>query len=115
MKLKLRLFFLGAAVLFCSPLFAQKLTGTVTGSGKPLQGSSVLASPSGKGTSTGDDGKYSLILKPGSYQITFSAIGFEKKTVTVTLAADESKVLDMDLVSASESLREVIVVGNRGG
>jgi len=114
MKLKLRFYLLGAALLFCSPLFAQKLTGTVTSAGKPVPGGSVRAS-SGAGSATDNDGKYTLVLKPGTYTITFTAIGFSTQTATVTLAANEIKVLDMQLAPSSEGLREVIVVGNRGG
>ncbi len=104
----------GAFLLFCTPLFAQKLTGTVTSAGKPLAGGSVQALPSGGGTSTDSVGNYSLVLKPGTYQVTFSDIGFEKKTVTVKLAAGEDKVLNVELASASESLKEVVVLGARG-
>jgi iron complex outermembrane receptor protein len=114
MNLKLRLFLLGATLLFCTPIFAQKLTGTVTTLAKPLQGANVESS-SGEGAATDANGKYSIVLKPGTYQVTFSALGFVKQTVTVTLAANEVKTLDIDLASSSEALKEVIVVGSRGG
>lgn len=112
---QLRLFLLGAFVLFCSPLFAQKLTGTVTSAGKPLEGCSVRALPANVGSSTDSTGYYSLTLKPGIYQVTFSAIGLEKKTLTVQLAPGESRVLNVDLAISAESLNEVVVTGNRGG
>lgn len=114
MRVRLHLLIFGALLLFCTPIFAQKLSGTLTSVGKPLQGGSVVASPSGAGTSTDIDGKYSLTLKPGTYTITFKAIGFETKTTSVTLAAGETKTLDMDVAISNESLKEVIVVGNRG-
>ncbi|MDN5286591.1 MAG: iron complex outerrane recepter protein [Mucilaginibacter sp.] len=115
MNSKLHFLPLGALLLCCSPLFAQKLTGTVSGTGKPIHASSVRVTPSGTGTITDIDGKYSLPLKAGSYKISFSAVGFETKIETVQLAAGETKVLNMDLSSSSEALKEVIVVGNRGG
>jgi iron complex outermembrane recepter protein len=114
MNSKLHLFLLGAFVLLCSPLLAQKLTGTVTSAGKPIEGSTVQATPFGAGTTSDADGKYSLALKPGNYQVTFSAVGFEKKTLSVQLAAGEDKVLNMELTISSESLKEVVVTGNRG-
>lgn len=114
MQLRLHLLLIGAFLSFCSPILAQKLTGTVSSGGKPIQGSSVLASPAGAGTATDADGKYSLSLKPGTYTVTFTAIGYEKKSTTITLAADEVKVLDMELSGSNEALKEVVVVGTRG-
>ncbi len=114
MSIKLHSFLFGASFLFCLPLFAQKITGTVTSAGISVPGSSVIATPTGTGTSTDLNGKYSLALKPGTYQITFSAIGYEKKTESVQLAAGETKVLNMDLPTSSSSLKEVVVLGGRG-
>ena len=115
MHVRLRFFLFGVFFLFCTPIFAQKLSGTLSSAGKPIFGGTVYAAPAGAGASTHDDGKYSLTLKPGTYQVTYSAIGFEKKTVTVTLADGENKVLDIELAASQESLKEVIVVGSRGG
>ncbi|SDP04820.1 iron complex outermembrane recepter protein [Mucilaginibacter sp. OK268] len=114
MNVRLHLFLLALFILFCSPLFAQNLTGTVTSAGKPIQGSSVSASPSGTGASTDIDGNYRLTLKPGIYKISFSAIGFEKKTLSIQLNAGESKVLNAELTPSAEALKEVVVVGSRG-
>ncbi|TWI98687.1 iron complex outermembrane receptor protein [Mucilaginibacter frigoritolerans] len=114
MNLKLHFLLFMAFLMFSVSVFAQKITGTVTGGGQTVIGGAVKASPSGVGTSTGVDGKYSLALKPGTYQVTFSAIGFQPKTIAVQLAAGDSKVLDVDLAVSSESLKEVVVVGGRG-
>lgn len=112
MKLKLHFFLLSALFLFSSSLYAQKLTGKVTSSGEPVIGSSVMAA--GKGTSTDINGNYSLILPPGNYSVTFTAIGYQKKTLNVQLAQGESKVLNVELPASAESLREVVVLGGRG-
>lgn len=114
MNLKLHFFLFGALLLLCSPLFAQKLTGTVTSGGHSVSAGTVKVVPTGTGTITDADGKYSLTLKAGTYQVSFSAIGLEKKTVSVSIAAGETKVLDMELSASAEGLKEVIVVGNRG-
>ena len=115
MNLKLHFLLFLAIFALCTPIFAQKISGTVTSEAKPLQGANVRVTPSNAGTSTGSDGKYSLPLKAGTYQVIFSAIGFESKTVTVVLAAGESKVLDQELTVTSSALNEVVVVGSRGG
>jgi len=105
----------GTILLCCSTLFAQELKGTVTSSGQPVEGSTVLASPTSAGTATNAVGKYSLPLPVGSYKITFSAVGYDKKTVTVQITANGSNVLNVELASSSKSLNEVVVLGNRGG
>jgi iron complex outermembrane receptor protein len=115
MNLRIHLFLFGAFLLFCSPILAQKLTGTVTSEGKPVPGTSVYAAPVGVGSSTDMDGKYSLVLKPGTYQVSFSALGLEKKTITVQIADGETKVLNVDLATSTAALSEVVVTGSRGG
>jgi iron complex outermembrane receptor protein len=115
MKLRLHFYLLGAFLAFSLPVIAQKITGTVTNAGKPVPGTSVYAAPAGVGGSTDLNGNYSLALKPGTYQVTFSAIGYEKKTISVQLADGENKVVDIELALSQESLKEVIVVGSRGG
>ncbi|HTD40540.1 MAG TPA: TonB-dependent receptor, partial [Mucilaginibacter sp.] len=102
-------------IIFSCPVFAQKITGTVTSAGQTVFGATVLATPSGVGASTDNDGKYALTLKAGTYQITFSAIGLEKKTQTIQLADGETKVLNIELAVSQAALNEVIVVGSRGG
>ncbi|MDB4904351.1 MAG: iron complex outerrane recepter protein [Mucilaginibacter sp.] len=115
MRVLIHLFSLMMCFLLCSNAFSQKLTGTVTSAGKPLQGGSVRALPSGAGTATDSSGNYSLSLKPGTYKVTYSDIGFESKTITVELAEGENKVLNVDLTVSLSSLNEVVVTGNRGG
>ena len=115
MKLSLHFSILFAFILISPRIFAQKITGTVTSAGKPLQGGSVHATPSGAGTATDSLGNYSLALPAGTYQVTFSAIGYQDKTLSVQLAAGESKALNIGLLVSSKSLNEVVVTGNRGG
>ena len=115
MDLRLRFYLFWAFIIFSCPVFAQKITGTVTTAGQTVFGATVLATPSGAGASSNNDGKYSLTLKAGTYQVKFSAIGLETKTLTVQLADGESKVLDVDLAPSQAALNEVIVVGSRGG
>ena len=115
MKLKLHFFISGALILLSSSVFAQKITGTVTSDGKPVEAASVGVPTLGQGTSTDAAGNYSLALKAGTYQVTFSAIGLQKKTLSVQLAPGESKIVNVDLSAAAEALTEVVVVGSRGG
>jgi iron complex outermembrane receptor protein len=115
MKLKLHFFIFAALFIVCSPVFAQKITGTITSAGKPVDAATVAVPSMGRGTSTDSAGYYSLALKAGTYQISFSAIGLTKKILTIQLAPGETKTVNVALVSAAESLNEVVVVGSRGG
>ncbi|HZY35664.1 MAG TPA: TonB-dependent receptor [Mucilaginibacter sp.] len=112
---KLRLLLFGAILISTNPLFAQTLSGTVTDAGKPLPGASVRASPSNIGGSTDGQGHYTLSLKPGTYNIFFSEVGFEPQTISVTLAAGENKTLNVAMTASASALNEVVVVGSRGG
>jgi iron complex outermembrane receptor protein len=110
----LRLLLFGAIFFSASPLFAQKLSGIVTSGGKPLTAASVRATPANTGASTDSLGRYSLSLKPGTYTVFYSEIGYESKSLTVKLADGESKVLNVELASQSSALNEIVVVGTRG-
>ncbi len=102
------------AIIFPSFLLAQgTLTGTVKGKSAALAGASITARPSGKGTTSDEDGKYTLKLAPGNYSITFSFAGFASQVVTVQLAEGEQKTVDVDLTEDSKGLEDVIIVGSR--
>jgi iron complex outermembrane recepter protein len=89
------------------------VSGTVKGKSASLAGASISARPSGKGTTSDDDGKYSLKLNPGSYAITFSFAGFASQTINVQLAEGEQKTVDVDLTEDTKGLEDVIIVGSR--
>ena len=111
----LRLVIIGVFLLISSSVFAQKLTGKVTASGGAAASATVSVSPSGAGTSTDAYGMYSLTLKPGTYKVSFSLVGFDKQTLTITMVAGENQTLNADLAPSTSSLKEVVVLGNRGG
>ncbi|MDZ7266344.1 MAG: TonB-dependent receptor [candidate division KSB1 bacterium] len=93
---------------------SQVLTGTVTGDGSALVGATVLAKGTKRGTVTDANGKYSLKLEPGTYEIVFSLLGYAKRTETVTLAENEERQLNVDLRSQALASKEaVVIVGTR--
>ncbi len=94
-------------------LNAQTVTGSISGSGKPIAGASVLAPPGGKGVTSDADGKFTLKLAEGKYSVTVSSLGFTSKTLDVILKAGEEKQLDFMLDAADNSLDDAIVVGTR--
>ncbi len=99
-----------AAVLWLTGLcaYAQNITttGTVTDEqGEPLIGVSVLVQGKAQGTTTDLDGVYSITTQAGS-KLVFSYVGMTAQT----LAAVDG-TLDVRLVSESNVLDQVVVVG----
>ncbi len=113
MKKIINLFMLGFILLSSMNLQAQKISGIVTSDGAARASVSVTARPSGKGTATNSEGKYSLALAAGSYKITFTETGFIPVVQTVTIAAGEDKTLDVVLTASNEKLDEIVMVGTR--
>jgi len=96
--------------LFCSAQsFAQ---GTVTGTvsefnGPPIPGVTVAVTGTTIGVATDANGKYSINVPSGKNSLTFSAIGFIKKTVNI----DGRTVINVGLGSDAANLQELVVTG----
>lgn len=99
-----------------SPAWAQD-TGSLAGvivdgeTGDPLPGANVTIQGTTTGTATDLNGRYTIPnLDPGAYDVVFSFIGFQQKTVTgVEVQAGQATKLDITLNPQSEQLDEVIV------
>lgn len=88
--------------------FAQEKTvsGTVTESGLPLPGVSVVVKGTTVGTQTDFNGKYSIQVAQGQ-TLEFSYVGFKTQAVVVGAASTVNTVM----VEDATSLDEVLVVG----
>jgi TonB-dependent receptor len=92
-------------------------TGAIAGvvvdgeSGDPLPGANVSIQGTTTGTATDLNGRYRIAgLEPGSYDVVFSFIGFQQKTVTgVEVEAGQTAKIDLTLNPETEQLDEVIV------
>lgn len=84
------------------------VSGTVTSSGdnSALSGVTVSVRGTARGTTTDDDGRFSLSVSPGE-TLVFSYIGF----VSSTLVVGNQTTLNVTLEPELESLDEVVVVG----
>lgn len=69
----------------------------------------TVATDLGEGTVTDLDGKFRLDLNPGTYKVSFSYLGYETTTKTMTLAAGQIKEVDMQLAEAKTQLGVVVV------
>ncbi|MCB0754843.1 MAG: TonB-dependent receptor [Flavobacteriales bacterium] len=86
------------------------LSGVITDkeTNDPLVGASVVTKD-GKGVTTDLDGKYSIKLPKGKYQITYSFIGYEPKVKEIDLTSGAPVKKDVSLGMTSEQLDIVVV------
>ncbi|MGM0635245.1 MAG: TonB-dependent receptor domain-containing protein [Bacteroidota bacterium] len=70
----------------------------------------VMIANSTKGTSTDFDGKYEIKLEPGTYTVSYSFVGYQRKVVSdVVVKANETTTVNTTLEPASDNLDEVVV------
>lgn len=60
-------------------------------------------------TETDADGRYSLRLDPGDYEIVFDLTGFEQKTVQVFITQDQTEIIKNVWLKTAEELEEVVI------
>ena len=75
------------ATIFTTGLFAQnlsgKLSGTVTSDGQPLVGANVVLQGTSSGAATGEDGTYYIFdVQPGIYTVQVNYIGYQTQVVS---------------------------------
>jgi TonB-dependent SusC/RagA subfamily outer membrane receptor len=95
-----------------------KLSGKVTGSdGKGIPSISVVVSNTSFGGATDGDGNYNFTadLKPGTYTLQFSGVGFKTKSQTLTVASESAYTSDISLEEDALKLDEVVVTGVSAG
>ncbi|MBC6995023.1 TonB-dependent receptor [Neolewinella lacunae] len=103
-----KLLLLATNLLLSAWVMAQfSVSGTVTGSGEPLIGVSVLVVGTGSGTVTDIDGKYRITVEPGQDSLEFSYLGYQ----TQRIAIGSAREIDVVMTEASAVLQEVVVVG----
>lgn len=106
------------AQLCCIAIFAQvRISGRVTAAnGSGLVGISVVVKNTGYGASTDATGNYSFTadLKPGSYPVEISGVGFKTREQTLTVGNETAYTLNAQLTEDPLGLDEVIVTGTLG-
>jgi hypothetical protein len=78
---------------------------------EPLAFASVQVQELQRGTTTKEDGTYELRLEEGKYNLVFSMVGYQTRTVTLVVAGDQ--VLNRIMEEDETSLGEVVVRGKR--
>ncbi|MGM9509945.1 TonB-dependent receptor [Larkinella sp. GY13] len=77
----------------------------------PIVGASVFVTESGAGTTTDEQGRFSVSLRPGSYHISLSAVGFKSDRPFIVVNANRTAVFR--LISQTFELDEVEVRDRR--
>ena len=103
-RILLLLVFIGASVITPAQFV---ITGSVVDSAskEPLVNASVFCQNTTLGTVTDKEGKFSLSLKSGGYDLIFSYTGYLTQTVKVT----ENTKIDVQLVKEEKSMGEVVL------
>src|SRR5690606_15914175 len=99
------------------PQLPGKITGRVTDAetGEPLEGVTLLISPSGKSTLTDVSGHYQLEAMPGIYTLSVTYIGYESSRRSgIEVADGGTAVVDIALANTTSELDEVVVVVGYG-
>lgn len=87
---------------------ATKISGTITDDkGLPIPGVTVALKGTTIGTTSDVSGKYSITLSANSGTLVFSSLGFISKEVVL----GSSTTIDVQLLTDSKTLSEVVVVG----
>jgi iron complex outermembrane recepter protein len=94
---------------------AQSIKGTLKDDkSTPLAGLSVLLQGTYSGSSSADDGSYQLNLrKAGTYTLVVQGVGFTSQTKTITVAGNDTAILDFTLAHSISSLKEVTITAGR--
>ncbi len=79
--------------------------------GNPLIAASVQAG--NKGTSTDEEGNYSLTLKPGFYNIEYSYIGYATQFRDLQLNANDKFEINVKLEEGAELLKQATVTSGK--
>jgi TonB-linked SusC/RagA family outer membrane protein len=108
---------LGLAALTPAVLRAQ--TGTVQGrvtqtGARPIVGAQVTVVGTNLGTTTGEDGRFTLLVPAGQRTVRVLAIGYKVGQVQITVTPGGSSTANAELTPSVLSLDEVVVTGTGG-
>lgn len=113
MKITIKSFILLITLLNFISINAQNqyiLKGVVTNNSNKLIGASIYIPEINNGTSTDEDGFYTIKLPQGKYNLVISYVGYN--TVTKNINLEENYTLDIHLDESSSQLNELIITQN---
>lgn len=111
----MRLKFLLLTLMLTSFCFAQKATisGVILDKeydNEPLAFANVMLKGTSQGTSTDENGKYSLTLNAGSYTLVVGFLGYKSVEIPFTVKANEKKTINYTLETEGVMLEDVVLI-----
>ena len=113
--ISLLMFLFSLQTLFAQDRAAIKGVITDKESTSPLPGANVVVVGTSNGASTNFDGQYMLFVSAGTFEIEVSYLGNKTKKVSVTVAAGETKTINVEMEADATSLDEVVLTGSLDG
>lgn len=100
-------------IFLTANLQAQPINGKVSASnGKPIETATISVLNSTKATTSDKEGKFTLFLMAGDYQLSINAVGFATQFKKVTITDQAPINLLIELQSANRQLNEVVVTAD---
>ncbi|MFL5772428.1 MAG: SusC/RagA family TonB-linked outer membrane protein, partial [Flavisolibacter sp.] len=95
-----------------------RISGKVSSAdGKGIPDISVTVQGSSFGTTTNSEGNYSFqaALKPGTYHLNFSGVGFKANSEVLTVGTQDAVTINSQLVEDALKMDEVVITGVSAG
>lgn len=109
------LFMLISCITYCQngSIHSGKLKGYVTnGEGKPAEFVSIQLKELRRGATTNEKGEFLIEnIKPNSYTLVASFVGFKTLERKISIEADKTTGINLELFENSELLKEIVVKG----
>lgn len=87
------------------------ITGRVTDTEGPLPLATVSVKETSAGAKTDNDGKFSINIRPGTYTLVISSVGYITQNRSVTVKSGEVLKADFRLLQGSQEMETVVVTG----
>ena len=101
-------------LFFTIPVIAQTINGSVkTKAGKPVPSATITILNTTQATATDQEGRFTLRLGDGDYQISVSAVGFATQVKPISISKKSTIDLAIQLSAASQQLNEVVVTAEK--
>lgn len=113
MLLRLKLLLI-LSLIFSFTYAQNKVSGKVSNEkNEPLPGVSVKVTGRAGGASTDVEGRYTLTLPTGKYELEFSAVGYETKIITEVEVTNQLSELNVVLIIKAKEGENVVVTARR--
>lgn len=114
MKPKLICYFLFILFQFSFSQQKQTVSGTIKSENEVIPFANILIKNSTMGTSSNENGDFSIELEHGNYTIHINAIGFKPQERNVTVIQNQNLTLNFNLEESVLGLNQVVISATRG-